>query len=89
MPTATIAGIAVSTTLVVSIIAILSFLLYRSNRHRKAREVEAKAIASKVEDPDRKGESPRNTVVPKVELDASEDVSTKLFGKDSLGEPRK
>jgi hypothetical protein len=86
-PPAIVAGIAISTTGVVAIIAILSYLLYRSNRH-KSKEVEAAAIAAKMENSEHKDNSQRNIVVPKVELDASESA-TKSFGKESFHGPRK
>lgn len=89
MPTTIIAGITISITIALAIIAILSYLLYRSNRHRKAKEVEAAAIANKMEDSDHKDESQRHIVVPKAELDASEEGTTKIFGKDSVPGHRK
>jgi hypothetical protein len=89
MNNATIAGIAASSAVFLAIIAVLSYLLYRSNTHRRAKEAEAAKIARKMEDSDTKDEPKTNTLVPKAELDASEDVTRKVFEKDTFYRPRK
>lgn len=71
-----IIGIAVSIFIVSSIIATLSFLLWRANR-RKREEARAK----KVEDLETSGSDSTN--VHKAELDASEESSRPVFEKDA------
>ena len=71
-----IIGIAVSIFIVSSIIATLSFLLWRANR-RKREEAKAK----KIEDIELSG--PESTNGHKAELDASEESSRPVFEKDA------
>jgi hypothetical protein len=71
-----IIGIAVSIFIVASIIATLSFLLWRANR-RKREEARAK----KMEDIELSG--PGSTDGQKAELDASEESSRPVFEKDA------
>jgi hypothetical protein len=88
MNNATIAGIVTSSAVFLAIIAVLSYLLYRSNNHRRAKEAEAAKIAKKMDDTDKEEPKP-NTLVTKAELDASEDVTRKVFEKDTFYQPCK
>lgn len=72
----TIIGIAVAVFIVTSIIATLSFLLWRANR-RKREEAKAK----KLEDIEMPGSESNNA--HKAELDASEESSRTVFEKDA------
>lgn len=82
-----IAGIAVSVAVVLAIIAILSFLLWRSNR-RKAREARAD-LKSKMEESDVKDDPKPSNLVEKAELDAGEVKTIGMHEKSAVLTPRK
>jgi hypothetical protein len=75
----TIIGIAVAVVVIASIIATLSFLLWRANRRKRD---EAKAKAKEVDDVEISG--PESTNGHKAELDASEESSRPVFEKDTV-----